>query len=62
MQSISHWYGGRSVTGTSGRVGPVFDPARGVQTGEVALASAGEVDEVVKVARDAAREWAASPL
>ncbi|HVT64553.1 MAG TPA: CoA-acylating methylmalonate-semialdehyde dehydrogenase [Mycobacteriales bacterium] len=62
MDSISHWYGGRSVAGTSGRVGPVFDPARGVQTSEVALASAGEVDEVVKVARDAAREWSASPL
>ncbi len=62
MQTISHWYGGRAVPGTSGRVGRVFDPARGVQTGEVALASAGEVSDVVKVARDASREWAASAL
>ncbi|HWC36252.1 MAG TPA: CoA-acylating methylmalonate-semialdehyde dehydrogenase [Mycobacteriales bacterium] len=62
MESISHWVGGRAVTGTSGRVGPVFDPARGVQTGEVALASAGEVADAVKVAREASREWSVSPL
>jgi malonate-semialdehyde dehydrogenase (acetylating)/methylmalonate-semialdehyde dehydrogenase len=62
MHTIDHWYGGRAVPGTSGRVAAVFDPARGVQTGEVALASSGEIDGVVKVARDAAREWSASPL
>ena len=62
MEAIDHWVGGRRVPGTSGRVAPVFDPARGVQTGEVALASADEVADVVKVARDAAREWAVSPL
>ncbi|HWA65605.1 MAG TPA: CoA-acylating methylmalonate-semialdehyde dehydrogenase [Mycobacteriales bacterium] len=54
--------GGRVVSGASGRVGAVYDPARGVQTGEVALASADEVADVVKVARDAAREWALSSL
>ena len=26
---ISHWIGGRFVAGTSGREGPVFDPATG---------------------------------
>jgi malonate-semialdehyde dehydrogenase (acetylating)/methylmalonate-semialdehyde dehydrogenase len=62
VDSISHWVGGRLVPGTSGRVGPVFDPARGVQTGEVALASAAEVADVAKVAADAAREWGLSPL
>jgi malonate-semialdehyde dehydrogenase (acetylating)/methylmalonate-semialdehyde dehydrogenase len=62
VESISHWVGGKVVPGTSGRVGPVYDPARGVQTGEVALASAGEVDEAVKVAVDAAREWSVSSL
>ena len=62
MESIAHWVGGKRVPGTSGRVGPVFDPARGSQTGEVALASAAEVADVVKVARDAAREWSVSPL
>jgi malonate-semialdehyde dehydrogenase (acetylating)/methylmalonate-semialdehyde dehydrogenase len=40
----------------------VFDPARGTQTGEVALASAGEVDDAVKAAADAAGEWGTSSL
>ena len=39
MESIGHWIGGRAVAGTSARSTPVYDPARGVQTGEVALAS-----------------------
>ncbi len=62
VEAIEHWIGGRRVAGTSGRSGPVFDPARGVQTGEAALASAAEVADVVKVAVDAAAEWGTSPL
>jgi malonate-semialdehyde dehydrogenase (acetylating)/methylmalonate-semialdehyde dehydrogenase len=60
--SIGHWISGRPVAGTSGRSAPVHDPARGLVTGEVALASAAEVDDVVKVAVAAAAEWGASPL
>src|SRR5437899_827657 len=62
MKQIGHWFGGRSVAGASGRTAPVFDPARGVQTGEVALASGADVDDAVKVARDAAATWRASSL
>jgi malonate-semialdehyde dehydrogenase (acetylating)/methylmalonate-semialdehyde dehydrogenase len=62
MQGIGHWIGGRRVDGASGRSAPVFDPARGVQTAEVALASAAEVADVVKVAVDAAGDWATSSL
>ena len=62
MDTIGHWIGGRAVPGSSGRTGPVFDPARGVQTAEVSLASAAEVDDVVKVAVDAARSWGTSSL
>ncbi|MEX1009375.1 MAG: CoA-acylating methylmalonate-semialdehyde dehydrogenase [Acidimicrobiia bacterium] len=61
MNTIGHWVGGRAVAGTSGRTAPVFDPARGVQTGEVALASAAEVGDIVKVAVDASVGWGASP-
>jgi malonate-semialdehyde dehydrogenase (acetylating)/methylmalonate-semialdehyde dehydrogenase len=61
MNTIGHWVGGRAVAGTSGRTAPVFDPARGVQTAEVALASAAEVGDVVKVALDASVSWGASP-
>ena len=62
MRSIGHWVGGRPTPGTSARTSAVFDPAVGVQTAEVALASAGDVDDVVKVARDAAATWADSAL
>jgi malonate-semialdehyde dehydrogenase (acetylating)/methylmalonate-semialdehyde dehydrogenase len=62
MQGIGHWIGGRRVEGASGRSAPVFDPARGVQTAEVALASAAEVADVVKVAVDAAGDWSTSSL
>ena len=62
MRQIGHWVGGRAVAGSSGRSGPVFDPARGEEAGRVAFASAGEVSGVVKVAVDASVEWGASPL
>ncbi len=62
MQHISHWIGGRVVQGTSGRTGPVFNPATAEQTGEVDLASSAEVDAAVESAVGVAREWAESTL
>jgi malonate-semialdehyde dehydrogenase (acetylating) / methylmalonate-semialdehyde dehydrogenase len=59
---IEHFVAGRRVRGTSGRSAPVYDPARGVQTAEVALASADEVDATVRAARAAAPGWGASSL
>jgi malonate-semialdehyde dehydrogenase (acetylating) / methylmalonate-semialdehyde dehydrogenase len=59
---IDHWIGGRAVAGTSGRTGPVFDPARGVPRDQVALASADEVDRAVEVAVAAAEGWGSSSL
>ena len=55
VKRINHWIGGRMVEGTSGRTGPVYNPAQGVQVAEVALASAAEVDAVVEAARTAFR-------
>ena len=55
MMRIGHFVGGKAVAGGSGRTAPVYDPALGVQTAEVTLASAAEVDAVVQVAVDAAR-------
>ncbi len=54
---IHHWIGGRSVAGTSGRTGPVFNPAAGRQTGAVDLASAEEVDSAVQAAKQAFASW-----
>ena len=54
---ISHWIGGRSVAGTSGRTSPVFNPAFGRQTGELDLATVEEVDQAVQAAKEAFESW-----
>ncbi len=59
---ISHWIGGRSVAGTSGRSGVVYNPARGRQTGAVDFASVEEVDRAVQTAKEAAPAWRAVSL
>ena len=62
MKSIGHWVGGRPVPGGSGRVAPVFDPARGEQTAAVGLANTAEIDDAVKSALGAANDWGNSSL
>ncbi|MGH9216270.1 MAG: aldehyde dehydrogenase family protein, partial [Acidimicrobiales bacterium] len=62
MKRISHWVGGRVVPGTSGREGPVFNPALGDQTAVVDLASAAEVDAAVASAKEAYPGWRATSL
>ena len=47
IKPISHWIGGRIVEGTSGRSGPVYNPATGEQSAEVDFASVEEVDRAV---------------
>jgi malonate-semialdehyde dehydrogenase (acetylating)/methylmalonate-semialdehyde dehydrogenase len=54
---VSHWIGGRSVPGQSGRSGPVYNPARGVQTKEVDFASVEEIDRAVQTAMEAFETW-----
>ena len=62
MQTIRHWIGGRAAEAPSGRTAAVYDPARGTQVAEVALASATEVADALKVAREAAPTWGESSL
>ncbi|MFW6693605.1 CoA-acylating methylmalonate-semialdehyde dehydrogenase [Streptomyces sp. MAR4 CNX-425] len=62
MKTIGHWIGGKAVEGASGRSGPVYDPATGAQTAEVAFASAAEVDTAVAAARQAFAQWSVSSL
>src|SRR5215212_388872 len=59
---IHHWIDGAEVSGTSGRTGPVFNPATGEQTGAVDLASAEEVRTAIAAAQRAAREWRKASL
>src|SRR3954463_2084163 len=62
VKRISHWIGGRLVEGTSGRSGPVYNPAKGVQTGEVDFATVDEVGQAVQAAKEAFANWRAMSL
>ncbi len=59
---ISHWIGGRSVAGTSGREGPVYDPATGRLAKHVDLASVEEVGAAVAAAKAAFPGWRSTSL
>src|SRR5207248_3524314 len=50
------------VEGESGRSGPVYDPARGVQSGAVDSATAEEIDRAVQAAKEAFPAWRAMSL
>lgn len=62
MKQIQHWIDGSFTAGAATRSGAVYNPATGAQTGEVVFATAGDVDEAVKVARRAFETWRHSPL
>jgi malonate-semialdehyde dehydrogenase (acetylating) / methylmalonate-semialdehyde dehydrogenase len=54
---IAHWIDGQRVEGTSGRSGPVYNPATGEQTGEVDFATVEEIDVAVQAAKRAFTSW-----
>src|SRR3954469_14905927 len=62
VKRITHWIGGGPVRGSSGRTGPVFNPASGAQSGEVDFASVEEVDPAVQAAKEAFASWRAVSL
>ena len=55
VKPIHHWIGGKSVPGTSGRSGPVWNPATGEQSGAVDFATVEEVDAAVQAAKAGVR-------
>ena len=57
LKTIGHWIGGQTVPGGSGRTGPVYNPATGEQSGEVAFASVEEIDRAVATAKEAFAAW-----
>ncbi len=61
LASIEHWINGKIVPGQSGRRADVFNPATGSVSGQVALASAGEVAQAVAAAQAAFPAWADTP-
>ena len=62
MRQIQHWIDGELTIGTSDRVGAVYNPATGEQTGEVVLGSDADVDRAVQTARAAFETWRFSSL
>ena len=58
---IRHYINGAQVEGTSGRRGPVYNPALGEQIREVDFASAADVRKAAAAAQAAFPAWAAQP-
>jgi malonate-semialdehyde dehydrogenase (acetylating)/methylmalonate-semialdehyde dehydrogenase len=62
LKTINHVIGGAPVPDEPPAWGDVFDPARGIVTGRVAMGGADAVDRAVKVALDAQPGWRDTPL
>ena len=62
MKRIGHWIGGKAVASNSGRSGPVWNPATGVQQAAVDFADLGEVDLAVSTAAAAFGPWRETAL
>ncbi len=61
LEQLGHYIAGRRVAGSSGRSGPVFNPALGVATTQVAYASAAETRSAIAAATAALPEWSDTP-
>jgi malonate-semialdehyde dehydrogenase (acetylating)/methylmalonate-semialdehyde dehydrogenase len=61
-ERVSHWIGGRVVAGSSGREGPVYDPATGTISRYVDFGSVSEVGSAVAAAMAAFPAWRATSL
>jgi malonate-semialdehyde dehydrogenase (acetylating)/methylmalonate-semialdehyde dehydrogenase len=62
VEHFHHLINGIATEGTSGNVGPTYNPATGLQVGEVALASVAETDAAVDAAVAAFPAWRATSL
>ena len=60
-RAIPHWIGGKSVAGSSGRTGNVYNPATGQVQALVPLANRAELNAAVAAAAAAFPEWSAQP-
>src|SRR3954464_13681226 len=62
LRTVHHWIGGALVPSTSGRAGPVWNPATGQPQALVEFASVEEVDRAVAAAKAAFPAWRAPAL
>lgn len=61
MDSVQHFIDGKTVAGTSGRQGDVYNPATGEIARKVDFASEDDVNKAVAAAQEALPGWAATP-
>ena len=61
MKLIEHFVGGKIIPGKSEKKGKVFNPATGEQEKEVRLASSGDLDQAVVIAKKAFETWSLKP-
>src|ERR1700732_2961639 len=61
LREVHHLVNGRTLTGSSGRFGEVYNPASGEVQARVALATAAEVDSAVAAAAAAFPAWSSQP-
>ena len=59
---IGHWFSGKVTHSQSGRTSPVYNPATGQVTGTLGLADDAEINEAVRIAREAFPAWRATGL
>ncbi len=62
QEQVKHWINGARVAGTSGRQGPVYNPATGEIARRVDFASVEEVDAAVAAAHTAYPAWRATSI
>ena len=62
LERVNHWVNGARVAGTSGRHGPVYNPATGEVARQVDFASVEEVDAAVAAAQAAFPGWRATSI
>jgi malonate-semialdehyde dehydrogenase (acetylating)/methylmalonate-semialdehyde dehydrogenase len=57
QQTVGHWIADKHVASNSGRTAPVYDPALGVVTKQVALANESEINAAIAAAKVAFSTW-----
>jgi malonate-semialdehyde dehydrogenase (acetylating) / methylmalonate-semialdehyde dehydrogenase len=59
---INHWIDGTACKSASGRTGPIWNPATGLQIAEVNFATVDDIDQAVAAAKTAYASWRKTPL
>jgi len=62
QERVNHWINGAGVAGTSGRSGPVYNPATGQVARQVDFAAVEEVDAAIAAAKAAFPGWRATSI